>query len=429
METPQDNGIEKAVLSTLFNTDYIEGGEQLDADCFNHPFNHRMFKHIMAETRPLDVVSFTSMMLNSGTLDEVGGPGVISEIFTYSPTSAHFKRQVKTLIDLKARRMAIKAAHNIIESAQNLNESTYLEKCGEPVMSVFECSTATTKARTKKEILSSVVERYQQRLKGGEMGYKTSLPILNKALNGFETPRYIVISGRPGSGKTLLAGQILCDIALTGIPCLMLSCEMPADQIAGRFVIQNAGLEPDELNDPIKHARENGRETACRVQQKRIARSIKAINECPLEFEEPTAPKLGQIMTMIRRHVMKNGTRVVALDYIQLCNGSKGLNKEQEMTEISHALQGIAKELNVCIIVLSQENANGDTKYAATVTEDADAVLSIIQNLDKTSDDYKKVLGVLVNKVRHNGNGGMTLPIEPHPTQLRFIEVDHSKQY
>ena len=96
-----DTKIEKSVLSVLFNTDFIEGSEMLDAECFHDPHCARIFSHIIEESRPIDLQIFRSKLEAQGVVDDIGGVAFIAEIYTYQPTSAHFKNHVKILIDLK----------------------------------------------------------------------------------------------------------------------------------------------------------------------------------------------------------------------------------------------------------------------------------------------------------------------------------------
>lgn len=115
------------------------------------------------------------------------------------------------------------------------------------------------------------------------------------------------------------------------------------------------------------------------------------------------------------------------IDYLQLIRSPGAGSKEQELTTISHKLQAIMKELGLLIFLLSQQNKDGDTKYATTTIEDADYVFSIQQVMDKESVDFKKVTGITINKDRHTGRSGWTVPIERHPDTLYFKETPFQK--
>ena len=89
---------------------------------------------------------------------------------------------------------------------------------------------------------------------------------------------------------------------------------------------------------------------------------------------------------------------------------------------ISNTLQELASELQIFIAIMSQENADGDTKHAKAIEEDSDWTLSIRQNQDKKSDQYKQHQDILITKDRHNGRGGERLPLILDRAKVRFIK-------
>ena len=100
------------------------------------------------------------------------------------------------------------------------------------------------------------------------------------------------------------------------------------------------------------------------------------------------------------------------------------LSKEGEVSEISHALQELAGELGITILVLSQLNADGDTKHGRVIEEDADAVIVIVQDRNKESATYKQHRHILIAKDRHHGSGGARVRLILDRAKLRFIEGD-----
>jgi len=289
---------------------------------------------------------------------------------------------------------------------------------------VAESATDTETTRDRAALLKAVADEFADLVNGKvePNGFEVSLSTLSAALRGFKTPRYCVIAGFPGSGKTLLAGQFLTDIASTGTPCLMISCEMTAQQIMQRFIGTYGRLPSELLSDPLSYARKQNRRTVSKEELNAFRKAYRAIKDMPLYFEEPVSPRIGQIITMIRRAHKRHGVRVIGIDYLQLIQVTDASSKEQELTQISHALQGIAKELDLLIFVLSQQNKEGHLKYATSINEDADYVLSLVQEMDEKDDDYLSVTGITIKKDRHTGRSGLLLPIVRDADKIYFRE-------
>ena len=128
-------------------------------------------------------------------------------------------------------------------------------------------------------------------------------------------------------------------------------------------------------------------------------------------------------MAEIRRYVRLHGVEVVFIDQIGLIRGrrEKGDSQEAELRGISNSLQELAHELNVTIVVLCQESAEGDTKNARAIEEDGDWWLSIKLERDKKKENFGEHQHILVAKDSHNGNAGERLPLILNHETLRFV--------
>lgn len=429
-QIPHSERYEKSALSSLMQEGFhLEGAETLTPDVFYSPTRRRMFELIAEQASTgFDLTRFIEECITNGILDKLGGPASITECYTFAPTSTHFQDHVKALLALQARRKAIKAARELIEAAENItDDEAFLIAAGAPMNEVIETATATHQGRSKKEILKIVMTRFEERVKGGQetRGWETSFPKYNETLRGLHPQQVTVISGFPSSGKTVLAGQLLWDMAKEGLPSLMISLEMPADKILERIIPLASRRSGNAISDPIGYARANGADRPTKEQLEGIRKGINSIRDAPFEIVDPSNASIDQIQALIRRHVHRNQTRVVAVDYLQLIRGSKTLSREQQMSEISHAFQGIAKELNLSLILLSQQNKEGATKHAEAIAEDADTLLSILQDRNKESSSFGEHQGVMIRKDRHHGNTGIILPLYLNKEMIRFEERTH----
>jgi replicative DNA helicase len=415
IQKPNALEAEKYVLSVVMQK--LTGWDEkpIQPEWFYSQHYRDLYEFATSNNLPADVHGDLSLTIEALKQREIisgtDGMAEIAQILVNAPTISHFGQSVDAMRDCHSRRLAIDAAQNLAEKAADLNdENGFIEATGQPMTEVAESATDTETTRDRAALLKAVADEFADLVNGKAQpnGFEVSLATLSAALRGFKTPRYCVISGYPGSGKTLLAGQFLTDIASKGTPCLMISCEMTAKQIMQRFIGTFGRLPSELLSDPLTHARKQNRATVSKEELSAFKRAYIAIKDMPLHFEEPVSPRISQIITMIRRAHKRHGVKVIGIDYLQLIQVADASSKEQELTQISHALQGIAKEL--------------DLKYATSINEDADYVLSLVQETDEKSDDYLSVTGITIKKDRHTGRSGLVLPIVRDADKIYFRE-------
>jgi replicative DNA helicase len=134
------------------------------------------------------------------------------------------------------------------------------------------------------------------------------------------------------------------------------------------------------------------------------------------------------VVAAIRKAKREMGIKVAAVDYLQLIQARGAGNKEGEISEISHTIQTLAQDLEITILVLSQLNADGDTKHGRVIEEDADAVLNIVQDRNKESETYKQHRHILIAKDRHYGSGGRKVPLILNRDKIRFEEGEDTTE-
>lgn len=432
LPTPHADNIEKSCLSSLFQTEHVDGEEMLTSDHFFRPSHRRLYEMILGRPRPLDLVMFTEDAMRNKVLEDLGGPAAITEIYTYQPTTAHFADHVKTLSKFKARRQAIKAGHELIAAAYDTSDDTaFVEATGEPMTAISDTASCASKAREKQHVLSDLMAELEAKIRGEKsaMGWATNIGPIDRTIMGLHPARIVIVSGYPTSGKTVLAVQMMWELAMRDIPTLVISLEMPDKAIASRNLVIASRMPALAVSDPIAYAQLQGKEKPTKSHLLAMQKGMNDLRSKPIQFEDPTSPRMSQIVAIIRRHVRKHGTKAVAVDYLQLIKGdSKSWSKEQEVADISHTFQALAKELGIAIVLLSQQNKDGGTKYAEAITEDADAILSIIQNQDPDDDDFKKHIGIGVRKDRHHGNTGEFLPVVLNKEILKFVVEENHNQ-
>ncbi|MDB6078366.1 MAG: replicative helicase [Akkermansiaceae bacterium] len=273
----------------------------------------------------------------------------------------------------------------------------------------------TTQVRSTHDLVVASLARFEDRVKGrlSPMGIPT-LPDLDHRLRGMHPGRLWVIGAYPSGGKSLLASQIVTDAAMEGVPSAYITLEMSEDDQTDRMLIQAGRVDSKTFMDPGK--------VPAVVFLTQTRAGAKRLVDSKIQVVRPPKRTLGMVLGAIYRVHRELGAKVIAIDYFQLITvpGKKARTREDEASEISHALQNIAGELGVTLLILTQLNADGDTKHGRVIEEDADVFLTIDQDRNRESETYKNHTGMTLVKDRHTGCGGERIPLFLNRSTLRF---------
>ena len=204
---------------------------------------------------------------------------------------------------------------------------------------------------------------------------------------------------------------------------------MSEKEIVDRMMIQGGRIDALAFSDPKQYAIQHKMKEIPAAMLRIIERTADALRAAPLRVQRPATRKLSTIVASIRKAHREMQAKIVAVDYVQLIKAEgRHDTKEAEVSEISHALQEVAQDTGVCLIVLSQLNADGETKHGRVIEEDADAVLRIVQDRRKDSETYKAHRFISIDKDRHNGSGGTRVPLILDRSRLRFVRGEDQSQ-
>jgi replicative DNA helicase len=424
---PSVEPYEKIVLSCLaWRSHLFDEFPNITESHFYTPAHQLVFRTIKYCRKGADFVDLTNAVIyanEQGWLENAGGPATFADCFNacHGDQWKQFPAMVESLNRYYARRLAIIAAQELVEAAFDTSEeSEFIAKASEPITAIHDAFQGQSKEVGKTEFLNKFAKAYEDRITGRNngRGYQTSLDAINDTIGGIYTKQVMIIAGKPTSGKSILAGQLLWDLAKEGIPVSFLSLELPGEKVMERLAIYVAGKPAIAISKPIEFANANQKQAVTKMEMIHVANVIRRIEESPFQVDDSCGQYIGQIVAKIRRHHRRYGTKVFAVDYVQIIRSSRGKNasKEEETADISHTFQALAKELDVAILLLSQLNQQNQTKYASAIFEDADTMLTIIMD---EGTNYHRAIGI--KKDRHNGKTGEVLPIVMDKTMLRFI--------
>lgn len=422
---PHSPGHERDVISAFLNNPMLrEDYPHVTGEHFHLPETAAVWSII--EISPpgtiFDMTTFYEEANAKGIISRFGGVVGLSDLFARPWFAETLPKHIEKLNEYRARRLAITAALEIARSAfEDSDAKDLLEACSGPVTAIHDAAAACMPPLSTKIVVRDCMEAYKARLQGNQspMGIPTIAEI-DQYIRGLHGGRVIIIGAYSGGGKSVLGSQIIMVAALGGHPCLEINYEMRETDSMNRKIIQVSRVPSMAFMDPIRFAEENDCPPVNKGFLQSLARANDQLRDAPLRLVRPANRQLRTLLATIRKHVREMGAKIVMIDYLQLVRCKAG-SPEQEVSEISHAIQEIAQELNISILLLSQINEKGDTKHGIVAIEDCDAYMVIEQERDKESEDFGRHYGILLAKDRHNGNSGKNIPLIFDSSLVRFV--------
>lgn len=424
-------GPEKSILSSMLQEPQewipVAIDEGITPEHFYLPSHSTLFEFLASEFQAgeeIELVMSIQKLLDTGRLDRVGGPSGLTDLYTYAPSPGHFRHHIEHVRDKFVLRQLIQMGNTIIAAAYDSpgESQETLAEADRMITAITSGASIGTPIPTNREVLKECFDRFERRTKNEESTMGAPLiPLLDRYLYGGHPGRMIVVGAYPEGGKSVIASQMLLNAAEEGHPGIYLSLEMSERDVMDRMIIQVGRIHAKAFSDPREYARENGGPEVTKGLMQAIVNAARKIKDMPIRVKRVDR-KLASIIATIRRAHREYGIKVAVVDYAQRIKGTKTESREIEQTECSNALQTLAGDLGITIIVPSQLNEDGETKHGKVWQEDGDAVLLIVQDRNKESPTYKRHRHTLIAKDRHYGSGGTRVPLILNREYIRFVE-------
>ena len=380
----------------------------------------------------IDVLTLTNNLKEKGLLNAVGGSSYLTELTNFVPTAAHALEYAK-IIEAKAiRRRIIKASHEIAELGQRETENVQgLIEMAETKL--FEVSSNQIKQDivSLEDILDESFERLDElhKDKGTIRGIPTGFKDLDNILAGLQRSDLIVIAARPSMGKTALALNIAHNVALKANQSVLLfSLEMSKEQLVDRLLAAESGVNAWNLR--------TGNMSDSDFEK--IGQAMGALSEAEIYIDDSPGITVSDLRTKARREAHKRPIGLIIVDYLQLISGgsrfmSDSGNRVQEISEISRGLKGVARELNVPLIALSQLSRSvesrspqipqlADLRESGSIEQDSDVVAFIYrEDYYNPETDRKNITDILVKKHRNGPTGTIELYFDRDKQRFRSL--------
>jgi replicative DNA helicase len=434
---PQNAEAEASLLGALLidSEAIVKIADQIKPTDFYDKRHERIYEAMTAiynNHKALDVLTLSDQLKNNGYLDGVGGPSYLTELTNFVPTASHVEEYADIVAQKAMRRRLINASKEITELGYD--ESKQLrELIEEAETSLFNVSQQHVKQDiiSLEAILAESFDRLdelhkdKQKIRGVPTGFRD----LDNTLAGFQRSDLVILAARPSMGKTALALNLAHNVAVeSNETVLVFSLEMSKEQLVDRLLSMQSGVDAWALR--------TGNLTDADFEK--IGQAMGVLSEAPIYIDDTAGITVSDLRTKARREAHLRPLGLIIVDYLQLMSGgsrfgSEG-NRVQEISEISRGLKGIARELNVPILALSQLSRSvesrspqipqlADLRESGSIEQDADVVMFIYREEYYNPDtERKKLTDIFIKKHRNGPTGGVELRFENE--KQRFYSVD-----
>jgi len=418
---PQNISAEQAALgSMLLQEDAIlQGVDILRPEDFYQKAHQNIFKCILElfeKSRGVDLVTLTEELNRKNLLEEIGGVTYLTNLINSVPTAANIEHYIKIIEEKSILRNLINNATKIVSMGYEEKEDAkiLLDKAEHLIFEVSERNLGQSFVPIK-EILQDSFEKIENLYHRDEFitGIPSGFDEFDDITTGFQPSELIVVAGRPGMGKTAFCMSIAQHIAVSkNIPVALFSLEMSKSQLVQRMLCSEARVDAHNLR--------KGR--LAESDWPTLSMAAGRLASAPIFVDDTAGITCLEIKAKARRLKAQHNLGLVIIDYLQLITSSGRVeNRQQEISEISRSLKGLARELNVPIIAVSQLSRAveqrierrprlSDLRESGAIEQDADLVVFIYrEEYYKTKTEKKGIAEVIISKQRNGPTGQIDL--------------------
>ena len=440
---PQALEIERAVIGALLidKDAYPVVCEILTPESFYEPRNQVIYdviRQLSMDESPVDVLTVTERLSRNGQLEEAGGPAYIAEISSHVATSAHVEYHARIVAQKSLARQLIQFSSDVQTKA--FDETIDVDDLMQHAEgALFELSQKNMKKDYTQidPVVNQALQVIQKAAANtdGLTGIPTGYTGLDDKTSGWQASDLVIIAGRPAMGKTAFALSMAKNIAADHqIPIAFFSLEMSNVQLVNRLISNVCEIEGKKiLNGQLRED-----------EWDRLDKRINSLLGAPLYVDDTPGLSVFELRTKARRLVREHGVKIIMIDYLQLmnANGMRFSSRQEEVSTISRSLKGLAKELDIPIIALSQlnrgvesrEGADGkrpqlsDLRESGAIEQDADMVLFVHRPeyyriyQDNQGNDLHGKAEIIIAKHRKGATGDVLLTFRGEYTRFENPE-------
>lgn len=393
-----------------------------------HRFVYEAMLRLFEKTHPIDILTVHEELKSEGHIDQVGGPNYLVDLTNKIASSANIEYHARIIAQKHIQRELIRASTTIIQDSFDDTKDVF-ELLDDAERNLFEITQQNLNRGF--ESIGSLAIKAQKQLEElaskseGLTGVPSGFSELDRLTSGWQSSDLIILAARPGMGKTAFTLSLAKNAAMDhNRPVAIFSLEMSNIQLVQRLISMEAEISSRKLR--------NGQLEAHEWQQ--LHSAVEKLSTVPIYIDDTPAINSFELRAKCRRLKMQHDIQLVVIDYLQLMSGNidskRSGTREQEISSISRALKGMAKELNVPVIALSQlsravETRGGekrpmlsDLRESGAIEQDADIVSFIYrpEYYDITESEGVSLKGIAEIIIAKHRNGAL------ETVKLKFID-------
>ncbi len=385
---PHNLEAEKSVLGAILiqNEAFNHAAELIDSKDFFRNAHTRIFEKMITLSERGDAIDFITLkdeLSKSGELEDVGGPAYIASLADGVPRSANVEYYARIVKEKSTLRSLIYSANKILAEAYEAEQEPdlLLDEAERSIFAIAEDRIRAGFVPLRDLVQSSftTIEKLQQQ-KGMVTGVPTGFVDLDEMTSGLQPSDLVLVAARPSMGKTSFVLNIAQHVGTsTDMTVGFFSLEMSKEQLFMRMLTSEARIDAHRFRTGFLNEKDYGR----------LSHALGTLAEARVFIDDTASIGVLEMRAKARRLKAEHGLHVLIIDYIQLMQGRGRFESRQaEIASISRSLKGLAKELNVPIVALSQLSRASETRAdhrpqlsdlreSGALEQDADVVMFI----------------------------------------------------
>jgi len=412
---------------------------------YAHAEIYDTMSELYSKSEPIDILTVGGRLEEKGQLEGIGGRSYLVKISNAVPTTLHIQQYASIVQRKSTLRKLLSASHEIAALAyeeEGNDVDMIVDQAQQQIYTVGQKNLTKTFTPIR-SILNDAFERIDElhREKGKLRGITTGFTELDNLLSGFQKSDLIILGARPSVGKSSLALDFARAAALRGgAPVGFFSLEMSKEQLVDRLLCAESGVNLWKLRTG------NLSDSPTSDDFPRIGQAMGVLSEAKIFFDDTPGATVMQIRSKARRLQSEHGLGLIIIDYLQLMeshNDKNAHNRVQEVSIISRNLKGIARELNVPVIALSQLSRTVEqTKPAVpklahlresgSIEQDADIVMFIYRKgadrnyrVEEIPPDERHIGEIHIAKHRNGPTGMVKVFFDEDSACYRNLDTSH----
>lgn len=430
---PQNIEAEEAILGAILTNPvcFNKVADMLNSKSFYKPANKVIYEAIVdlfTKNQAIDIVTVSERLNEQDKLELVGGRAYINDLALNVITTANIEYYAKIVQEKAIKRELINAGSEIVEMAyDNTTTEATLDNAEKLIFNIAQQKTSTDLVSVKDLVLTSYEQisyRYEHR---DELtGVPTGFYDFDNMTSGLQKSDLVILAARPSMGKTALALNIAQNVALKAKKTVAIfSLEMSKEQLVQRMLCSEAEVDTQKLKTGNMQASD----------WEKLTTAMNHFADAPLYIDDRPGATVMEVRAKCRRLAMEEkDLGLVVIDYLQLMEASGKEDRTQQISGISRGLKGLARELNVPVIALSQLSRAvesrpdkrpmmSDLRESGAIEQDADIIMFIYRDeyYNKEDTENRGKAEVIVAKHRNGAVGSVDLLFQGSITKFKNI--------